>query len=232
MKIIKKIIIICIIFLLAGCSVDYDLTINEDNSVNEKVIASENTNRMMALTNQKEQQSINYLYNIYKGNRNDVNLITKNQNGDTIITAVYSYPSIDDYVSNFSSDLFENINITKKDGIVTLVLNQKKKIDKSSSKSLIYDDVTINIHIPFKIVESNADSSIGDTYKWVINKDTDLKQIKISYDENKQKNKIHLKIKDKTLNINYGLVIGSVIILLVFLFIAFIFVNNKKNNTF
>ena len=112
------------------------------------------------------------------------------------------------------------------------ILNQKKRIDKSLSKSLIYDDVTINIHIPFKIVESNADSHYSDTYKWVINEESDLKQIKISYDENKQKNKINFKIKSKTFNINYGLVIGSVIIILVFLFVAFIFVNNKKNNTF
>ena len=101
MKIIKKMILICIIFLLAGCSVEYDLTINEDNSVNEKVVAKENTNKMMALTNQKENQSVNYLYNIYKGNRNDVKLVTKSQNKETITTAVYSYPSIDDFASNF-----------------------------------------------------------------------------------------------------------------------------------
>ena len=232
MKIIKKLILICIIFLLAGCSVEYDLTINEDNSVNEKVVAKENTNKMMALTNQKENQSINYLYNIYRGNRNDVNLITKKQDKDTITTAVYNYSSIDDYVSNFSSDLFDDIIFEKKDGVVTLILNQKKSLDKQSSKSLIYDDVIINIHIPYKVVESNADVSLPDTYRWKINENTGLKQIKISYDENKQKNKINLKIKNKTFNINYGLVIGSVIIILVFLFVSFIFINNKKNNTF
>ena len=50
MKKIKRLLILLIVVLLSGCSVKYDLTINEDLTVNEKVIAKEYTNRMKTNT--------------------------------------------------------------------------------------------------------------------------------------------------------------------------------------
>ena len=49
MKKIKSIILIFVIVFLTGCTVEYDLSINEDNSISEKVIATENTQKMEIL---------------------------------------------------------------------------------------------------------------------------------------------------------------------------------------
>ena len=59
MKRIKNVLFLLIIFILTGCSVKYTITINKDMSVNEKVEATEYTNRMLAITGKDEKQSIN-----------------------------------------------------------------------------------------------------------------------------------------------------------------------------
>ena len=67
MKYIKKILIILfLVIMISGCKVTYELKINNDLSVNEKVVASENTNRMLSRTNLDLNQSVKYLYDIYK----------------------------------------------------------------------------------------------------------------------------------------------------------------------
>ena len=64
MKNIKKIIFFSFILFLTGCSVNYKLTINKDSTINEKVVAKENTNRMKSKTNLDEKQSVTFLTNI------------------------------------------------------------------------------------------------------------------------------------------------------------------------
>ena len=65
MKKLKKFIFLCLVLLLSGCSVEYDLTLNDDFTVSEKVVATEKTKRMEALTKQKGKQAVNYLYNMF-----------------------------------------------------------------------------------------------------------------------------------------------------------------------
>ena len=57
MKKIKIFIFLCLILLLSGCSVEYDLTLNDDFTVSEKVVATEKTKRMEALTKPKGKQA-------------------------------------------------------------------------------------------------------------------------------------------------------------------------------
>ena len=45
MKKLKIFIFLCLVLLLSGCSVEYDLTLNDDFTVSEKVVATEKTKR-------------------------------------------------------------------------------------------------------------------------------------------------------------------------------------------
>ena len=58
MKRIKLVIICFLILLTSGCTVDYNLKINEDLSVNETVQAKESTKRMNSKTNLKDRKSV------------------------------------------------------------------------------------------------------------------------------------------------------------------------------
>lgn len=232
MKYLKKILFVFIIFMLSGCSVEYNLYVNEDKTVSEKVYAEEKTNKLESLTRTKGDQAITYIYNMYKREGEDINLSNQSSKDTTKVLATTYHNNIEEYTSKFTSDVVKKANVTKSDSVVTLLLNQNQKLDSDESYSLIYDSIKVNINIPFKVLEHNADAVSGNTYTWNINRNSDLKNIKISYDEEKIRNKTSIKINDKTFNINYGIIAGSVIIVLVLLISLFVYINNKKHNKF
>jgi len=232
MKYIKIILFICLIFALTGCSVEYTVNINEDKSISEKVVASEKTNKLEAITRQKGDGAVEYIYQMYKRKNDDVELTTINSNEVTSTTASVSYKNIETYASNFSNDIFDQPIITKKDNKVTFILNQTEPLSNESSYSHIYDDITIKINVPFKVKDNNADEVSGNYYIWNIKKDSTLKTIKLVYDEGNLKNNLNIKISDRTFNISYLYIgIGSIVLILLIIVLIVIH-NNKKNNLF
>ena len=228
MKKIKKIFFLTLIFLLCGCSVDYKLVINTDSSVNESVTATENTNRMKSKTNLSEKQSINYLYKIY--GRNNKNINSSSNNGNTIVDVFENYKSLDDYKNNFSSDIIKNVNIKENDDEITITATQSEKIDSTSSRGFIYDEINVMVIVPFIVTDNNADEVNKNTYIWHIKKDEEPKTITITYKDKKIKNAVQLEIKNKTYNIRYGIII--IILFVLFLLIGFLVIlsKNRKNN--
>ena len=156
MKKIKIFIFLCLILLLSGCSVEYDLTLNDDLTVSEKV---------------------NYLYDMFKRNGEDITLTSREDEYNTYATAITSHDDINDYASKFSSDVFDNINVTKDGNIITFSAEQKELLSSDTNYSLLYDDITVNITIPFEVTSNNADKVNGNTYTWNIKKDSDYKTI-------------------------------------------------------
>lgn len=230
MKNIKKIIFFSFILFLTGCSVDYKLTINKDSTINEKVVAKENTNRMKSKTNLDEKQSVTFLTNIYNRNKLDIKTSTKSDNYNTEVTAFLSYDSIEKYRDNFSSDVIKKVKVTRDGDIVTLIAKQNVKLDSNASRSLIYDSITVQIEVPFVVVDNNADQVDGNIYTWYIKKDKDIKTIRIKYKDKEIKNSIKINVKNKDINIKYEVIFSAVIVL----FLGFIFIilnyKNKKNN--
>ena len=114
MKNIKKVLIILFfVIMISGCKVNYELQFNKDLSVNEKVTASENTNRMKSRTNLDINQSVSYLYKIYKTDSmgEDQYAITS-ANNTTTATINNSYNYWSKYYTNFSniSGLYREAN--------------------------------------------------------------------------------------------------------------------------
>lgn len=230
MKKIKKILFLCFIFILTGCSVEYNLTINEDGSVSEKVVAQEITNRMQSSTRLKGKQAVNYLFDMFKRDDKNIKLSSKSDNKNTYATVTNSLDSLDEYKNNFTSDVFNSVEIEKKDGIVTLTFNQTQKLGGNTSRQLIYDDITVNITTPYIVKENNAENVSGNTYTWYIKKNEDLKTLILSYEEGSMADSINLKINDKTYNIPYGIIAVSGIILVLLIIILVVYIKNKKNN--
>ncbi len=230
MKRIKKIVLILIIILLSGCSVEYNLTINEDSSVNEKVVAKENTNRMKINTGLSEDQSVNYLYKMFDRTGLNTQISTINKDGMTISTVTGSYSSLDKYSKNFTSDLFKEADVKKEGNIITLTFDQSMKLSSDSSRGLVYDDVVVNITVPFKVIEHNADTYKRNTYIWKIGKDQKLKQIKIKYDKSDLISAKEVKLGNFKFNIRYSYMVIGAFLLVVGIIVLIVYINNKKNN--
>lgn len=230
MKKIKRIIILFIVILLSGCSVEYNLTINNDLSVNEKVIAKEYTQRMNANTGLNTDQSVSYLYEMFdrEGIKSKISSNTDNQSTTATVTA--SHNSLEDYAENFTSDVIEKVNYSVNENSITLKFNQSEILSSTSSKSLIYDNIKINVIVPFKVTDHNAKSVNRDKYTWEINKDQDLQEMKITFDKNDLKYGKRVSIGDKTYDIKYSYVILTVFLLIIAIIVGIVFVNNKKHN--
>lgn len=231
MKRIKKIIIILIfVFLLTGCSVEYNLDINPDGTVNEKVVAKEITNRMKSKTGINEKQSVKYLYQMFKRKGLNSFLSQKKEDEYTVATVTGSHKSVKAYCKNFTSDIVPEATYTEKDGIVTLTLKQEDVLSSSSSTGYVYDNITVNITVPYKVVDNNADAVKRSVYTWHIDKDKKVKTIKISYNKNELINMKTFSFGKFKFSVRYEfLTIGS-IIFIVAVIALFVYINNKKNN--
>lgn len=230
MKKLKIFIFLCLVLLLSGCSVEYDLTLNDDFTVSEKVVATEKTKRMEALTKQKGKQAVNYLYNMFKRNGEDITLTSRDDDYNTYATAIISHDDINDYASKFSSDVFDNVNVTKDGNIITFSTEQKELLSSDTNYSLLYDDITVNITIPFEVINNNADKVNGNTYTWNIKKDSDYKTIEFSYKEGNKKDEVNINVNNETYNIHYGVIIAIGIVIIIGSIVLFVYIKNKKNN--
>lgn len=232
MKNIKKIICFFIILILTGCSLEYNLTINEDYSVTEKVIAKEDTKKMESLTRSKGDNAISYLYNMFKRDDKKLDLNKTINENNTTVTVVKTHSNIEEYTNDFKSDVVKKANYQRNDNFVTLSFNQTTSLKNDTDYSLIYDDIKVKIYVPFKVTEHNADIVEGNTYIWNINKKSNLKNIKITYDEGSKKNNLNIKLNNKTYNIDYTIIIISGIILTVAIIFIIVATKNKRNNSF
>ena len=225
---LKWVIIAFVVLISSGCTVNYNLTINEDSSVNEEFIAEDSSQNVKIKTNLEGKEAVNYMYNMYKRDNQDIDLHTTYENGITASGDV-AYLSLEEYASNFKSDIFDDVKVEETNGVVTLSAKQKKMLSKSGFNTPIYDKVTINIKVPFKVIDQNSDKYNGNVYTWVINQGEDLKDIKISYQKNAKKESVHIK---KDLNINYGIMASAILCTIIFIVVVIVVINNKKNNRF
>ena len=231
MKRIKLVIICFLILLTSGCTVDYNLKINEDLSVNETVQAKESTNRMNSKTNLKGDEAVKYLYEMFKRDNEDINLSSKEENNETIALASTSHSSLEKYTSNFTSDIFKDVSVTRNKNELTLIAVQTKLIGKNELRNLVYDELNINIDVPFNVLENNADEKNGNVYTWHVKESNTPKTIKITFDIKKKKDSANINIGNEVLNIKYEYIGIGVIITLILGIIIFISIKNKKNNS-
>ena len=185
---------------------------------------------MEALTKQKGKQAVNYLYDMFKRNGEDITLTSREDNYNTYATAITSHEDINDYASKFSSDVFDNVNVTKDGNIITFSATQKELLSSDENYSLLYDDITVNITIPFEVTSNNADKVNGNIYTWNITKDADYKTIKFSYKEGNKKDKVNINVNNETYNINYGIILAIVLVIVIGSIVLFVYIKNKKNN--
>lgn len=229
-KKIKLIIILMLVFLVSGCSVEYNFVINEDSSINEEIIASEKTDRLESMTRLKGEQACNYLYNMFKRNNDTSGVSCSEKNSITYGTARAIYTNIDEYSSKFKNDIFEKVEVLKNEDEITLTATQKEKLGGEGGTTYIYNGIKINITVPFEVVENNADSVSKNTYTWIIKEDKKVKNIKLVYKDKELPNHANIKISDNKYNLKYEYFIVGAIVAIVLGIVVFVFMKSKKNN--
>lgn len=221
----RKFKIFCLIycmFLLSGCSAEYNLTIKnstmeEDiNAIFDKATESELANRMEGIRRTA-------FYN-YDTRENEYYDFTKRETDDNIILNYsYQYTGNDLYKSEAASRCYYKriVNVTD-DAITINTDNQVACLYKDGDREI--DSITVNIRTALTVLENNADKVNGNTYTWYIN------------DKNYTNKPIYIKIEKERYQESFTSQVISIIVILIIVVVIGILIyfkalrKRKKNN--
>ena len=219
---IKILILIGCVFLLSGCSVEYNLTIDnttmeEDiDVIFDKTTESELANRLARI------RRTSY-YNFDTRENEYYTFSRRDTDNNIILNYKYQYLNNDLYKSEAVSRCYYKriVNVTD-DDITLSTDNQVACLYKDGERQI--DDITVNIKTDLIVLENNADEVNGNVYTWYIN---DQNYSNKSLYIKMEKNKYQESFIDKVISI----VIIILVIVVIGLFIYFI-VRRKhlKNN--
>lgn len=179
MKKVKIILFLLIIVLLSGCRGTYNIKINEDQSINEQLSVNiDNKDGYYELTK-----------SLFEDNKVKKSKYKISPSKETIkINYNETYDSIEDYLLNSKlyRNVFDTINYTK--DAKTLYIDTSSVIASSReySNTMVnnnsIDLLQINIEVPNKVIESNAETVTDNKLSWVITDKTTKKKINFKID--------------------------------------------------
>ena len=231
----KKLIFLLIPFILTGCTVNYELEINEDLSLKEEITILTDESYF-----NKEGEEQRYQYIVDLGMKeegyNNYNYLKKDGLYGGVATKTYL--SLNDFKENANSlkEMYDDIEIEYNDNIITINTVGKFNVNKivaiSDQEGLdqsIPEDVYFSVKLPFKVLEHNADKidTENNIYYWIIdNTTTENKSMMMQFDASKK----HFNVIKELKEFDYTIPVIIVIIIFVMFFINNAIKKNENNN--
>ena len=211
MKFFKYLIIVMILIILTGCSIDYNLYVT-DNYIDENININAEDNSENINDANKKYNPLHYSDDI------EYNQTVKRKNGKIIVNLQYRYKLEEFKNANSFNQGFYNRNVSLDNNTININL---------SDFSGFAPNVNFDIKIKTKneVIESNADIVKGNTYIWHVD------------GKHKDKLKIDIKIKrgtakNESIFAQYSVVLYIIgaIILFVVIFSIRLFVKKRKES--
>ena len=216
---------ICILlmstFLISGCSLEYNLVINDDNTIKETVDILEKNSLIGKSMNEVNEQLDWSL--IFSEDETEPGYFYKKEKilGSTQSGLKYSYNfTVDNFVQETEAfkTCYENYSLKLKEDILEIYAS-----DFKCSLTLGNDyDLTINITVNGELINGNFHKRNNNTYIWTFNENTEnyisLKVNRAEY--NNSNNNQYL----------WGILLATGALLLVGLIILIAYIKNKNNN--
>lgn len=229
MRMKKIFLLFVMLFMLTGCTANYELSYYNDSLEEKLIIPSSNVETSNGYTlNALLEDYFNNMnllvnYKIQSGDGDDNNYPHYNKSFSTIsgLNLNYSYSEKEDFNnSSIVYSLFEKVNIT--DNYI-----KAREIKNIFNNYELLDEINIVFKTDKNVTSNNADKIVNDEYIWVINKNNyQNKIINITYDNKK---KINVFGEKENSILNYILIIlGSVLALGVLIVFFKISISNKK----
>lgn len=184
----KILITFLIIFICSGCTVNYNLTIDKDLKVKEQIKGLE-TNKTTSNLNNEELLNVLIDSNSDYVDKNNVEKIIDNDSYGVKI--INNYDSLDEYFNKsiYYKQYFEKVNYDNDNGKITIESSNNIKLEYDNPEKFYINKGTINIKVPFKVTNSNADkiNKFTNTYTWSFDEDTENKNIHLEFDINESR---------------------------------------------
>lgn len=224
-KMLFVIMALSITLLLSGCTSDYDLVIDENNSVTETfkvtisndILLTNNDDIELFLDNRIASYKNINAYRDYQYDRK----VGKNT---SYIKMTEKYKTLKEYSdSPFMKNVFQNLTIIKNDKFTTFKTVGKyfheyiygaERTDEGESGAptqVTMGDVNITIKLHNKLIESNADieDKENNIYTWKLTKDSKEEYIYLKYSNEKRYDII---FKDFISNYIFTIILVGVVI--------------------
>ena len=232
-------IMIIVMLLLSGCTVTENVNVSSSGKTKEEI-------KILSATSEiSENNTIvnNYLDSIIDKYRKAFS--AKGYSYDKIIDmdkesglkVNKDYDNICNFVNNtgFSQYLYKKITCQETEYYYEI---------KSEGENIFYcpgcsdfphiDKINLNINLPVKAEEDNADDVSGNTYTWIYDKDTSKSKsiyLKINKETIKERNKEEKKEIKKSKSISNIMIIGGIIIVLLLIgVVAYTLYKRYKSN--
>lgn len=225
----KKIFAVFAILILTGCAVNVDVNVNDELKVKEKINVSFSNSladNFLSVSDYVDDQ-VGYYYGTFSNEGYDRDF--KQGESESNILFERNLDNICNLVkSSFSEQLYSEFNCTEDDNYITIqsVGNQKISLPMNMRRFNV-QDLNINVTLPIKATDNNADYVNGTTYTWKYDTNTyEQKQfyLKISKVDLKE------KIRNEKIDSILGVVKVVSIILVIVSVISFVLYRKYKSN--
>lgn len=238
-----KIVIVIICLLLTGCKIDYSLKITNDNQFVENAElnkyfpnGSSSLDELGSYTynfaNELRSDAYGYLNKIGYSNYSVTDISSKNYEGIRV-ERIYKGPNSYNY-NLLIKNLYDDFSVNTDDDIVTISakgFNREKVESRYEMLGMTISNSSINVELPYKVIENNADSvdKSNNVYTWYINDDTVNKDILLKYDLNNIY-AVNIKTLDSFIDMTVVYVILSFIIFVIVSYMIYIYVKRVYEN--
>lgn len=220
----KKIIIFLLLMIVStGCKVKYNITINEEGTVNETVLATRSADFFAEYKNSSVGRVVSLMLKPHLDTLNEKKYVVDNYitSSDSGVIVKKDYSNLKDYSNNtiFLSQYSDKINYSEDGDKVTISTTGVFSHSDQDQTKFPVSDAAISIKVPFKVTNHNADSVVDDTYTWIFDeKDNEERTITLTYD------------KSKVVGKNNFWPIVAIAILIIVAIVGFVVVNNIRKN--
>lgn len=239
MKRFKYVFVIISVIVLSGCTISSNISVSSSGKVSEDVKIVEESSKISEDSN-IINSALNSTIDKYKKaleakEYSYEKILDKNNESGLKINKTYN--NICEYVNDtaFSQYLYNKITCSETDYYYEI---------KSEGENIFYcpgcsdfphiDKINLNISLPVKASEDNSDSTNGNTYTWVYDKDTiKSKSIYLKIDKSEIKEKKNQEKQEKENKKTFSLVKVVLTVLIVFLalgIISYSLYKKYKNN--
>lgn len=238
----KLIILLCILFLFSGCTIDYDITFKYDNKIDENIKFTI-PNKTIEDSGYTVKESVESALHSYSDilNSNSFKSSVEYNTNNVVVTLKSKNKSVEKFISFlYFRMMFNGADIEDTDEYYSFktngIYNQSGLFYDLSgiADDGFVDQININIKFENEIISCNADkfNEETNTGTWVLVKDTENKVIEFKIKKSSQTNNHSKDKNDKksSFNILYVFIgIGALIGIIILILLYAVGLNKKRN---
>ena len=234
-----KFLIVLLCLILTGCRIDYNLKITDKNKFVEKTdimayfpngnsISNEPGEEGYDIAEVLRSDAREYLNTLSYSGYNLINIESTNYKG---VRVSRTFDGAVSYNYNMLvKNLYDEFSVDLSDDIVTISakgLNREKVESRYEMMGMVLDNSSINIELPYKVLENNADEvdKNKNIYTWNIDKNTTEKDILLKYDSS---NVYALNMKTIGTKVNMTVVYVILVFLIIIIVDYFVYSYIKR----